>query len=171
MTLRQLINEVLDSGKFFKVVTTLKDHHYSDMSEEDVEYISHSYMSVIDELLEKPPDESTDRLVVSEKVDDLSDPPEEYIDTLITNSDGTDRRAIDFVPWSSLIDLEVDSDLKLQTSALLAHILWEITFYGYTENKVKEEREELQELIDRVDRGEEKLIPFEFDKVFKEPDE
>jgi len=171
MTLRQLINKVIETGNFFGVASRLKDYYYFDESSEDIEYITHSYTSVIAELLEKPNFESSDRLVVEEKIDDLSEPPEKFVNVHISNDDRTDSRATDFAQWSTLIDLEIDNKLKLKPELLLAHILWELTFYGYSEDKINEESKKLQELCDRIDRGEEKLIPFEFDKVFKEPDE
>lgn len=171
MTLRQLIDKVLDTGMFFSVVSTLRSHYNFDDSSEDIEYISDVYMNVLVELLNKPEFESHDRLSVDERIDDLSDPPEMYVDVHILKPDEDEPWALDFVPWSTLIDLKIVNKLKLKPEELLAHILWEITFHGYSESKVDEESKKLQELADRIDRGEEKMIPFEIDEIFKKSDE
>lgn len=59
--------------------------------------------------------------------------------------DGT-TFAVDYVDWTWLIDLHVRDDIGLQAHDILAHILWEITFHGFTNNKVKNSRETLENL-------------------------
>ena len=51
--------------------------------------------------------------------------------------------------------------LKIKNDCLAAHILWEITFYGFTEEKVLAEHAELKKQLERIDSGEEELIPWE----------
>ena len=49
----------------------------------------------------------------------------------------------------------------MEDCAVLAHILWELTFYGYTAQAVKAEKVSLEETLDRIEKGEEKLIPWD----------
>ena len=63
--------------------------------------------------------------------------------------------------WEDLIDAEIRKGVFLDDCTILAHILWEITFYGYTREAVKEAEDNLKELSDKIESGEEKLIPWE----------
>ena len=57
--------------------------------------------------------------------------------------------APDLVPWESLIDREViaESPYKGGIAEIAAHILWEITFYGYSAADI---RERLKSLTDEM---------------------
>ena len=49
----------------------------------------------------------------------------------------------------NLIDAEVQHDLPLDSDYILAHILWEITFYGFSSESIEEAKESLGEELDR----------------------
>ena len=59
-----------------------------------------------------------------------------------------------------LIDAKIKKSIELDDVEIAAHILYEITFYGFTQDHVILEKERLEELLKRVESGEEKLIPW-----------
>jgi hypothetical protein len=65
-----------------------------------------------------------------------------FIDVLLYNEKEDETFALDFFPWSELIDMKIkrDEPLGLTDDEVLAHILWEITFWGYTESEVKKQK-------------------------------
>jgi hypothetical protein len=77
------------------------------------------------------------------------DPPEGYYDC---NADKHQEFfAISFVEWNKLIDTEVilgDNVKDMPIDSIVAEILWELTFYGWTQKQQKEEDARLKEILD-----------------------
>jgi hypothetical protein len=65
--------------------------------------------------------------------------------------------AMGFVPWSKLIDTPVINKAGFSNEQLLAEILWEFTFYGWTEKRVEKRIDEIEgkikEAIKEIDAG------------------
>ena len=55
--------------------------------------------------------------------------------------------AAGFTPWSKIIDTPIVNEGNYSLNQLVAEILWEITFYGWTEEKVEENVNIIQEKI------------------------
>lgn len=62
-------------------------------------------------------------------------------------NDGTEY-ALDYVDWSELLDLLVWYEPPMTTAEVLASVLWEITFYGFSLAEVNARREELLQAIE-----------------------
>ena len=146
MILRLLINCVLNSGKWDILYKTIYLSYYLNKDEiVDMGMVHSSYGAAMGELLELP-DKQTDYKLVVEKVEDghavkLVERDETY--------------ALDHVSWEDLIGATIlDETKQLLKHEILAHILWEITFYGFTLERVNQQREEFQQTVDEVDRGE-----------------
>ena len=60
--------------------------------------------------------------------------------------------AMDFVPWNELIDCKVSDDSlsKLGELVCTAELLWEITFHGFSKDRVDNASEELRKLSNDV---------------------
>jgi hypothetical protein len=67
------------------------------------------------------------------------------------NADKYNKKfAFGFTSWSKIIDTPViaDNSVKhLSTNAILGEILWELTFYGWSEEKHKESMDKLEERL------------------------
>lgn len=67
------------------------------------------------------------------------------------------------VPWSKLIDTKIHIETKCTTEQLLASLLWELTFDGWTEEKAKEKTafimERLKEATEEVKAGKYITLP------------
>lgn len=60
-----------------------------------------------------------------------------YIDVCLYDKEEDDLFALDFQPWEYLIEKDIITSINLNNEELVAHILWEITFWGYSSEKVK----------------------------------
>lgn len=124
-----------------------------------------SYGAVVAELLSNESVYTTDKLLVKNVVDwyykYLIENPEEaakvgksieykycsdgitldksqyiYINVNLREESG-DEIGIGEQSWSEFISMEIENVENLSNEALLGEILWEITFHGFSENKVK----------------------------------
>lgn len=55
--------------------------------------------------------------------------------------------AAGFVPWSKIIDTPIINEAGYPLERLVAEILWEITFYGWTEEKVMTKVDNIMEQV------------------------
>lgn len=61
-------------------------------------------------------------------------------------SDGTETWAMDFTDWNGLIDLQIDDKISVDVSEMLAHVLYEITWWGFTRESINQQARELEDL-------------------------
>ena len=61
----------------------------------------------------------------------------------ICNED--DCAVLDFVEWGDLIDCEVIAPKKLSDSKLAGLILWDITFWGYSPQEIRENKDKINQ--------------------------
>ncbi len=59
-------------------------------------------------------------------------------------SDGTETWSMDFTDWNGLIDLQVDDRVSIELSEMLAHVLYEITWWGFTRESINQQARELE---------------------------
>ena len=143
MTLREMINHVMNRGASLHVYACICDTYYKGV---DIMGVSHTFTSVIRELLESVPSGSGDittdhqllvRNVVSDDV--------EQVEVVLKDTAENVMYAVDFVEWGDLLDLLVQDDAKLPLETQLAHVLYEITFWGWTAEQIKAEKLKLEQ--------------------------
>lgn len=61
----------------------------------------------------------------------------------ICNED--DCAVLDFVEWEDLIDCEIIAPKKISDSRLAGLILWDITFWGYTPQQIRDNKDKINE--------------------------
>lgn len=136
MTLRETIDHVVSRGAqahihacIYNVYYRLKDNTFPEIME--------SYGNVMKELESLPskPD-SNFHIVLQEAVTN----DEEYVDVCIYNTVEDEHYAVDFIDWSDLIDLLIEDRIGLAQADQLAHVLYELTFWGFTEDQIKKEK-------------------------------
>ena len=142
MTLRELIN----SNVYKNVFNFLYKIYYKDRDSSEVEKFDVAYLDVWNNLLKKDLNLKKDYKILirefpSDPEDDLS---ESFIDVCL--QDRKDTFAIDLVLWEDLIDVEVNKKAQICDAEALAHLLWEITFYGFSENSIASFRKSLDDL-------------------------
>jgi len=71
--------------------------------------------------------------------------------------------ALDYTPWSKWLGYEVDQSVlkKLSKEEIVAHCLWEMTFAGFTQGKIRRKINALKKQIKDVEEGRVKTIPYD----------
>jgi len=71
--------------------------------------------------------------------------------------------ALEYTPWSEWLGYEVAQNVlkKMSKEEIVAHCLWEMTFMGFTQNKIRRKLNSLKKRARDVKDGKVKTIPFE----------
>jgi len=162
MTLRDLLKKC----RYKDVFNILHQEYYKKKQKEEIYQADCGYRAVFNNLLMLPHLPWTDKgheyqIYIRKNIDEINEDNDEFIDVSLYCEEDEQIYAMDFTPWEDLIDAEIRKGVFLDDCTILAHILWEITFYGYTREAVKEAEDNLKELSDKIESGEEKLIPWE----------
>tara|TARA_R100000008_G_scaffold85949_1_gene77271 strand:- start:181 stop:648 length:468 start_codon:yes stop_codon:yes gene_type:complete len=149
MTFRELLKKTNHKEIFNHLY---KEYYYKNIDDE-VHEMARSYQKVMNELLQKPfaPNKEWE-IKVRTTGDELDD-------ICWHNIEEESDYGIDLTPWSEIIDAQIQEPFIFNINETAAHILYEITFYGFTEEKVLEERRSLEGQVDEsVDMTEVKKI-------------
>ncbi|MBL69543.1 MAG: hypothetical protein CMO74_14065 [Verrucomicrobiales bacterium] len=153
MTLRDLIY-VCSYKSVFNIIhkTYFKDKSNEEISDADVSFLG-AWQNLYK--LQKNPNKDW-KVYITEKEDDN----QKFIDVCWYNEVEDELYAIDLVEWEELIDSEIYKAVTMDNTTAAAHILWEITFFGFSASAVRKEGGKLRKLAERIESGEEKLIPW-----------
>ena len=139
MTLRELINQC----NYKSVFNIIYKSHYSKEEKGKVLKADLSFLSawnILSELNKNPVNECEIHLI-SITTDDS-----DIIDVCYYSSIEDEFYALDFIPWSDLIDLEVKSGIS-SPAEILAHVLWEITFWGFSPDEIENESNKIKKQV------------------------
>ncbi len=80
-----------------------------------------------------------------------------------TEKDIQQSYALEYAPWSKWLGYEVDKKVlkKMPKEEIAAHCLWEMTFAGFTQDKIRNEIKMLRKRVKDVKEGRVKMIPHE----------
>jgi hypothetical protein len=73
-----------------------------------------------------------------------------------------------FSQWASYLVAE-EALASLPPEEIAAHILWEMTFHGFSDTEIEEERKKIEKAFEDIESGKAELIPLE--EVLKELNE
>lgn len=135
MTLRELLKETPYKSVFNVIYKTFyqeKKYLNSKIIEADL-----SYSKVYKDLLDLPENKIENQKIYIANVADLA----QEIDICLLDETEDELYSFDFVPWKDIIDLEMLKTAKLSTVDCLAHILWEMTFWGFSEEQIEKQKE------------------------------
>jgi len=172
-----------DFDKVFKLINKKDSRNAAACDRPPMEETVNSYTEVVKELLGKPRTRAYKMSwLVMESVDPLD--KKKYADVCFLNSkyvapakglkpwggknppkghyncnDDKHSRtfATGWTPWSKIIDTPIINEAKFHLDKVVAEILWEMTFYGWTEEKVNDRVEvisgKLKEALKEVKQG------------------
>lgn len=105
------------------------------------------YREVRAKLLAKTP--------VAQAMDCVLTPEDDGVDVHGREPDNPTYWAIGFMPWAEWLGMTVvvEGGLVLTEAEQLAHILWEMTFYGWEEEDVEDVKATLDERLEEVERS------------------
>ena len=84
-------------------------------------------------------------------LNEIKDEDEEVIDVCFYDEIEDEHYALDFVDWGEIIECEVVAPKKFNQTTIVAHILWEITFWGYSREKITEQKKDLNKVVKEVE--------------------
>ena len=147
MTLRELINHVTSRGFFNKVGSQLQAMN-SDWKHHSIEKLTEKYRRVVEEIADLPGgDDLHGHKIV---IDQVSADGVSYIDVYMID-EHEQHWSIDFVDWNELVDLNIEDRISNELSEMLAHILYEVTWWGITRRSVVDQGQELLVAADDKD--------------------
>ena len=159
MTLRDLLKECNRN----KVMNILQKEYYPKESDHFNEIYT-CYDSVWETLMFKElnPNKEYEIYIRKLEMEDES----RHTDVCLYCPEDEMTYAIDLTSWEDLIDYKIKTKHdKIDTHEALAHILWEITFYGFSEYKITQEKVKLEKQIERLESGEEELVELNLDEL------
>lgn len=150
MNLREYINVVFNTGSVFKVMSTL-EHIYYQAEDKSIKEISSKYTKVAQELMELPGLPACDDHCI--ELTRVITEDEEYIDVHLKSQKSKKTWSISYVDWAEFIDSPVVTEQKLDLTDIAAHILWEITFHGWTRKDILTAKHELLQTLNEKTSG------------------
>ena len=163
MTLRDQIHAVMNTGNWNKVTSIIYDTYYTENDSRAA--VDSTYMNVFSELIESPPNKQDIQIVIEPATTVISGRDNETTIEKYINVRLQDPKegvcSISYVEWTELIDMTIVDETDSNVYEQLAHILWEITFHGFSNESVKQAAAELARIIDEVDKCPDKLIDWE----------
>jgi hypothetical protein len=95
-------------------------------------------------------------IYITQIEDDLETPPEPIIDVCLIDNKKDELFALDFVSWGEIVGLKITNATSTKEDECLARILWEITFWGFSDSKISKEKAKLKESVSKEWREVEK---------------
>tara|TARA_X000001036_G_scaffold409613_1_gene420870 strand:+ start:343 stop:852 length:510 start_codon:yes stop_codon:yes gene_type:complete len=151
MTFQNLLRKV----KYKPVFNIIYKQYYlsAGYSNDEMMKIDYAYSNVFDNLLYKEQNKTSDNLQISLKSAQDEDGGDPYIDAHLYDSDADESFGLDFCEWGDILAYEVNNSLNLSDAEIVAHVLWEITFWGFTEAEVQNQKNITLRSIEDIDSG------------------
>lgn len=132
--------ELLKESGYKQVFNVIYKYYYRDKNHSEDEIISFDilYRKAFDTLLTKSADNSNSFEIL---LQDIKADEEDIVDVCIKDLKTEEIFALDFIPWAELVDSEVNIREDMKNYEICAHILWEITFWGFTEKEIEAQKE------------------------------
>tara|TARA_Y100000361_G_scaffold32652_1_gene27377 strand:+ start:1550 stop:2050 length:501 start_codon:yes stop_codon:yes gene_type:complete len=128
----------------------------------EIQNYDNNFYTAYKEICKIKPAESDQKVIVK-----ISENPDEGdIFEVTLNCDG-ENFACDFVPWEEILGCELEKE-NCTTSEALAHVFWEMTFYGFTSKEVENKSKELKAQIKDIEERKEEMIEIKDIKKFLE---
>jgi hypothetical protein len=147
-----------------EVMDFMISHYYNEDSKRKQKAHVKGYTKVWHDLLKMRTKKSTFQIAIRHVVDDISESEWEDVHG-IHPDDPSETWAIEMTDWREWLGSEITEETlkNYPPRELIAHALWEMTFFGYENVDIKEKREELLSMVDRIKEGKEELRQLERD--------
>lgn len=144
MTLRELLYRKSYKNIFNVIYKTfLKDN-----AQDRIIDLSIKFENAFTELKSIEKQNKTKNLVV---LNEIESEEEQIIDVCFYDDKQDEHYSLDFMDWGEIIDCEVVAPKKFNQTTIVAHILWEITFWGFSREKITKERKELNKAVQEAE--------------------
>lgn len=145
MTLRDLIS----SCTFKKTFNELYKSYFKNcLTNDEIQKLDLRYYKFFEYLKSLPESKtSSDKIYVTHTSGE-----DFVIDVCFLDKHKDELFALDFVDWDDIIDLEVYRTFQISDEECLAHILHEITFWGFDKETFEKQKKILRDSIDESER-------------------
>ena len=145
-TLRDLVLRVGD-GSVIEALARLYDQRKTEL-------LPDAITDVLLELRKLTPDSAGSQFKLHIELTPPIDPEEQpYWDVSCTRQNDLERCGLDLSPWEECLAISVPQSLidQMTETDIVAHCIWDMTFYGFTQEKIAETRTELELRITEID--------------------
>jgi hypothetical protein len=145
-TLRDLVLEVQEAA-VVDAIARLYDQR-------ETQWLPDAVADVLGQLRKLAPDPGGSRYQLSIELTSPIDPKDKPLwDVSCIKEGDPDRCGLDLSPWDEWLALRVPQSLldKMTAAAIVAHCVWEMTFYGFTQEKIAAFRAELECSVKEID--------------------
>lgn len=166
--------------KFYELLSKYSNEQIiENLNKNYKDIVDEAYISALDELRElKPSEEKQDVKINVEFSEDILDENDKtkYLecDGIGLDEEGNMIRwGLDFGRWEDWLAKDIDEQClnELDELTILAGIMWELTYHGYTQNETNDWIGELENRLKEVKEHPENLVPINLDDLEKFDDE
>lgn len=136
-------------------------------------WLPEAVADVLTELRRLTPDPSGAEYQLDIELVSAIDPDDEpYWDVYCRKEGDPERYGLDLSRWEEWLAVRVPQSLldKMMATEIVAHCLWEMTFYGFTQEQIAAFRVELENNVKEIDAGTPELVSGEQAKGEQEPE-
>lgn len=139
--------------------------HYPDQAKQ-----LEGYRVVFDKMLITEPIDQPGYLVITPyPFDDDEDKPDGADapgDVVYFDDSSPSRQSVEFSPRAELLGMDIQDQTLYSGPELVAHVLWETTWYGFDEQQVQDKLESIMSTVDKIknyteEEREANLIPWD----------
>jgi len=135
-----------------KIKTSMLMNHYSDENDLEYEKTWSQYYDVITYLLEEEPvaQDNPVSILVQKYFTNEENEYDWYPD--VVGWDGEQTWGIELVDWHEWLDMDIDQDSydDFNEIDIITNILWEMTFFGFSNEKVIEKINYFSNIMDNI---------------------
>lgn len=143
MTLRELLKRKSHKNIF----NVIYKHYLIEHKEDEVVQLSIKFEKALSELKATPiGKKSKDSIYLIEI--NTEDKSEGSIDVCLHDFKKDEFFGLDFLDWAEFIEYEVNAPTRLNQTQIVAHILWEITFWGFSREAIRSNIKDLKKELD-----------------------
>jgi len=145
------LQELLKSTQYKLVFNQVYKYYLSESySKSKIKNMDVGFLRAFEELRDMTPETHEDKDVSHSSIyiKEVNQDQEIFVDVCLRSEDGDEYFSLDFLPWESLLELNVDSNIELTKEEMMAHILWELTFWGFSASKVDEQGKKIIDMTE-----------------------
>jgi len=163
-----LLSRLFKNNSFKIIFNKIYSYYLKDnYTNQEIEGYANNFYLAYREICKTEPTKNNQKIFVklSKKFDENFNKDEDNLDVYLMSNEET--FACDFVPWEEILGCELEKE-NCTTPEALAHIFWEITFYGFSARQVENKCKEIQAQIKDIEEGKEELIEIKDAQQFLE---
>ena len=126
---------------------------------EDIENNCEAYQYAFEEICEIEPEINNDDMVLKIRyIKSIYEDNTGYYD--VSGFVDNEYYGLDFTPWSEWLGFYIDEELFKQFSCadIIAHTIWEMTYHGFSKEKIQNKKDELIKRVEEIKDDESKWI-------------